>query len=163
MPYFLQVVSHVYTYHLSSFLFAYGIISIFGTWLGGKLIVKKDKATLILFQVACIINFVLLYIFANYLIPVLILFLIFGILDGMGYNLIQYIESSVIPDSPELANGVFLSILNGGIAIGIAIGGFLVDGFGIMSIFVGGTLFLILALILLTYVILIMKIDLKYS
>ena len=81
----------------------------------------------------------------------------------MGYNLIQYIESSVIPDSPELANGVFLSILNGGIAIGIAIGGFLVDGFGIMSIFVGGTLFLILALILLTYVILIMKIDLKYS
>ena len=163
MPYFLQVVSHVYTYHLSSFLFAYGIISIFGTWLGGKLIVKKDKATLILFQAACIINFVLLYIFANYLIPVLILFLIFGILDGMGYNLIQYIESSVIPDSPELANGVFLSILNGGIAIGIAIGGFLVDGFGIMSIFVGGTLFLILALILLTYVILIMKIDLKYS
>ena len=81
----------------------------------------------------------------------------------MGYNLIQYIEASVLPDSPELANGVFLSILNGGIAIGIAIGGFLVDGFGVMSIFVAGVLFLILAFVLLVYVILVLKINLKYQ
>ena len=81
----------------------------------------------------------------------------------MGYNLIQYIEASVIPDSPELANGIFLSILNGGIALGIAIGGFLVDGFGIMSIFIAGAMFLLLAFILLYYVIMIMKIPLKYS
>ena len=81
----------------------------------------------------------------------------------MGYNLIQYIEASVIPDSPELANGVFLSILNGGIALGIAIGGFLVDGFGIMSIFIGGTFFLIIAFVMMIYVIKVMKIPLKYS
>ena len=78
-------------------------------------------------------------------------------------NLIQYIEASVIPDSPELANGIFLSILNGGIALGIAIGGFLVDGFGIMSIFIAGALFLLIALIMMFYVIKIMKIPLKYS
>jgi predicted MFS family arabinose efflux permease len=89
--------------------------------------------------------------------------LIFGILDGMGYNLIQYIETSVLPDSPELANGVFLSVLNGGIALGIAIGGFLVDGLGVMSIFIFGIIFLMLAFILLVYVILILKINLKYS
>ena len=105
----------------------------------------------------------LLYLFANYLIPVLILILIFGVLDGMGYNLIQYIEASVIPDSPELANGIFLSILNGGIALGIAIGGFLVDGFGIMSIFIAGALFLLIAFLMMVYVIRIMKIPLKYS
>lgn len=163
MPYFLQTVSHIYTYKLSIFLFTYGLISIFGTWLGGKLIVKKDKATLIVFHIICILVFVFLYFLADYLIPVLILFLIFGILDGMGYNLIQYIETSVLPKSPELANGIFLSVLNGGIAIGIAIGGFLVDGYGVMSIFVGGTIFLIAALIMLVYVILILKIDLKYS
>ena len=81
----------------------------------------------------------------------------------MGYNLIQYIEASVLPDSPELANGVFLSVLNGGIAIGIAIGGFLVDGFGVMSIFIGGVLFLILAFALMLYVILVLKINLKYQ
>ena len=162
-PLFLQVVSHVYTYKLSIFLFIYGLFSIFGTWLGGKLIGKRDKATLIVFQLVCGGVFVLLYLFANYLIPVLILVLIFGILDGMGYNLIQYIEASVIPDNPELANGIFLSILNGGIALGIAIGGFLVDGFGIMSIFIFGTLFLLMAFIILYYVIMIMKIPLKYS
>ena len=162
-PFFLQVVSHVYTYKLSIFLFIYGLFSIFGTWLGGKLIAKKDKATLIIFQLVCGGVFVLLYLFANYLIPVIVLILIFGVLDGMGYNLIQYIEASVVPDSPELANGLFLSILNGGIALGIAIGGFLVDGFGIMSIFIFGALFLLLALIMMVYVIKIMKIPLKYS
>lgn len=163
IPYFLQTVSHVYTYRLSSFLFIYGLISIFGTWLGGKLIYKKDKATLIIFQLVCASVFVAMYFSAQYLIPVLALILIFGILDGMGYNLIQYIETSVLPDTPELANGVFLSVLNGGIAIGIAIGGFLVDGLGIMSIFIFGTIFLLVAFVLLVYVILVLKIDLKYS
>ena len=162
LPYFLQTVSHVYTYKLSIFLFAYGIISIFGTWLGGKLIAKKDKTTLIIFQLVCAAVFLGIFLFNEFLIPVLVLILIFGILDGMGYNLIQYIETSVLPDSPELANGIFLSVLNGGIAIGIAIGGFLVDGFGVMSIFTSGILFLLLAFILLCYVILILKVPLKY-
>ena len=93
LPYFLQTVSHVYTYKLSLFLFAYGIISIFGTWLGGKLIAKKDKATLIIFQLVCASVFLGIFLFNEFLIPVLVLILIFGILDGMGYNLIQYIEA----------------------------------------------------------------------
>ncbi|WP_458456863.1 MFS transporter [Methanobrevibacter sp.] len=163
IPYFLQTVSHIYTYKLSIFLFAYGLFSIFGTWLGGKLIFKKDKETLIIFQPVCAAVFLALYLFADYLIPVLILILMFGILDGMGYNLIQYIEASVLPDSPELANGVFLSVLNGGIALGIAIGGFLVDGFGVMSIFIAGVIFLMLAFVLMVYVIFVLKINLKYQ
>lgn len=163
LPYFLQTITHIYTYKLSILLFTYGLISIFGTWLGGKLIVLKDKATLIIFQLICALVFILLYFFANYLIPVIILILIFGILDGMGYNLIQYIETSTLPESPEIANGVFLSVLNGGIAIGIAIGGFLVDGFGVMSIFIGGSLFLLLAFFMMFYLINILKIKLKYS
>ena len=163
MPYFLQTVCHIYTYNLSFLLFVYGLVSICGTWVGGKLIVYRDKATLLIFQLVCGLVFVLFYFFAEYLIPVLILFMIFGVLDGMGYNLIQYIEASALPDTPELANGVFLSILNGGIALGIAIGGFLVDGFGVMSIFVGGFAFLIVAFLMLYFVIYVLKINLKYS
>lgn len=163
MPYFLQTVCHVYTYKLSIFLFIYGLFSIGGTWLGGKLIVLKDKATLIVFQLVCVFVFLSLYFSKDYLILTLILILIFGILDGMGYNLIQYIETSVLSQNLELANGIFLSILNGGIAIGIAIGGFLVDGFGVMSIFAAGILFLMFAFILLFYAITILKINLKYS
>ena len=163
MPYFLQTVSHILTYRLSVLLFVYGLISIMGTWIGGKLIEYKDKATLLVFQFVCGLVFLLMYMFAQCMIPILILFLIFGVLDGMGYNLIQYIESSVLFDTPELANGVFLSILNGGIAIGTAIGGFLVNDFGVMSIFIGGFLFLMLAFALLYYAIFILKISLKYS
>ncbi|MDO5859169.1 MFS transporter [Methanobrevibacter sp.] len=163
MPYFLQTVSHIYTYNLSILLFVYGIISICGTWIGGKLILYKDKATLLIFQLVCGLVFSLFYLFAQYLIPVLMLFMIFGVLDGMGYNLIQYVEASVLPNSPELANGVFLSILNGGIAMGTAIGGFLVTDFGVMSIFVGGFAFLMVAFLMLYYVIEIMKINLKYG
>lgn len=163
MPYFLQTVSHILTYKLGILLFVYGIVSIMGTWIGGKLIVYKDKVTLLIFQLVCGSVFLLMYLFAQYMIPILILFMIFGVLDGMGYNLIQYVESSVLYDTPELANGVFLSILNGGIAIGTAIGGFLVNDFGVMSIFIGGVVFLILAFILLYYVIFGLKISLKYS
>ena len=163
LPYFLQTISHVYTYKLSIFLFVYGLFSIGGTWLGGKLIVLKDKETLIIFQLVCAFVFLLLYFSPNHLILVLILILIFGILDGMGYNLIQYMETSLLSDNLELANGVFLSILNGGIAIGIAIGGFLVDGFGVMSIFVAGVVFLLFAFALIYYAINILKINLKYS
>ena len=144
IPYFLQTVSQIYTYKLSMVLLAYGI-------------------TLIVFQIVCALVFALLYFFSNYLIAVLALILIFGILDGMGYNLIQYIETSLLPKSPELANGIFLSVLNGGIAIGIAIGGFMVDGFGVMSIFIGGFLFLIIAFVMIVYVISVLKISLKYS
>ena len=129
---------------------------------GGKLIAKRDKATLLIFQLVCAAVFLGIYLLSDYLIPVLILILVFGILDGMGYNLIQYIEASVLPNSPELANSIFLSVLNGGIAIGIAIGGFMVDGWGVMSIFSGGIVFLLVAFAVLVYVILFMKIDLKY-
>lgn len=163
MPYYLQSVTHIYTYNLSILLFVYGLISISGTWIGGKLITRNAKLTLLIFQLVCMSVFAILYLSADYLIPTIIFFLIFGVLDGMGYNLIQFIESSVVPDSPELANGVFLSILNGGIAIGIAIGGFLVTGFGVMSIFTSGILFLILAFVLLYYAICVLKIKLKYS
>lgn len=163
LPYFLQTVSHIYTHKLSIFLFTYGLVSIFGTWLGGKLIFKKDKETLIIFQLVCASVVLAIYFASDYLFPVLALILVFGILDGMGYNLIQYIETSVLPNTPELANGVFLSVLNGGIAIGIAIGGFLVDGLGVMSIFIFGTIFLLISFVLLVYVILVLKIDLKYS
>ena len=163
IPYFLQTVSHVYTYRLSIFLFVYGLVSIFGTWLGGKLIAVRDRETLIIFQLVCALVFLALYFTSDYLIAVIILILIFAILDGMGYNLIQYIETSLLIESPELANGIFLSILNGGIAIGIAVGGFLVDGFGVMSIFISGALFLLAAFVLLYYVIKILKINLKYS
>ncbi len=163
IPYFLQTVSHVYTYRLSIFLFIYGLFSIVGTWLGGKLIVLKDKETLIIFQLVCALVFLLLYFSPDYLIVVLALILIFGILDGMGYNLIQYIETSLLSQNLELANGIFLSILNGGIAIGIAIGGFLVDGFGVMSIFVAGVIFLLAAFFMLFYAINVLKINLKYS
>ena len=45
----------------------------------------------------------------------------------------------------------------------IAIGGFLVDGFGVMSIFVGGFLFLVIAFVMMVYVISVLKISLKYS
>ncbi len=163
MPYFLQTVTHIYTYKLSVLLFVYGLISISGTWIGGKLITRNAKLTLLIFQLVLMTVFAMLYLSADYLIPTIVFFLIFGVLDGMGYNLIQFIESSVVPDSPELANGVFLSILNGGIAIGIAIGGFLVTDFGVMSIFTSGIAFSILAFVLLYYAIYIFKINLKYS
>lgn len=163
LPYFLQTVTHIYTYKLSIILFVYGLISIVGTWIGGIIIVKNDKLTLIVFQLICAGVIAAIGIFSQDVVMTIVFVLTFGILDGAGYNLIQYMESSLLPKTPELANGIFLSILNGGIAIGIAIGGFLVTDFGIMSIFSSGVIFLIAAFLILFYVISILKIPLKYD
>ena len=163
LPYFLQTVTHIYTYNLSMILFVYGLISIVGTWIGGIIIVKNDKLTLLVFQLVCAGVIAAIGIFSQDVAMTIVFVLTFGILDGVGYNLIQYMESSLLPKTPELANGIFLSILNGGIAIGIAIGGFLVTDFGIMSIFSSGVIFLIAAFLILFYVISILKIPLKYD
>ena len=163
LPYFLQTVTHIYTYKLSIILFVYGLISIVGTWIGGIIIVKNDKLTLLVFQLVCAGVIAAIGIFSQDVVMTIVFVLTFGILDGAGYNLIQYMESSLLPKTPELANGIFLSILNGGIAIGIAIGGFLVTDFGIMSIFSSGVIFLIAAFLILFYVISILKIPLKYD
>ena len=163
MSYYLQTITHIYTYQLSAVLFVYGLVSIVGTWMGGKILMKKDKITLVVFQLVCIAMISILYFFGALTISAIILILILGFLDGMGYNLIQYIEACALPDTPELANGIFVSILNGGIAIGSATGGFLVNGFGIMSIFIGAIIPLFLATIILYYVVYGGKINLKYS
>lgn len=57
MPYFLQTVTHIYTHRLSILLFVYGLISISGTWIGGKLITKNAKLTLLIFQLVCMAVF----------------------------------------------------------------------------------------------------------
>ena len=163
LPYFLQTVTHIYTYKLSMILFVYGLISIVGTWIGGIVIVKNDKLTLLVFQLVCAGVIAAIGIFSQDVAMTIVFVLTFGILDGAGYNLIQYMESSLLPKTPELANGIFLSILNGGIAIGIAIGGFIVTDFGIMSIFSSGVIFLIAAFLILFYVISVLKIPLKYD
>lgn len=161
LPYFLQTQMHIYTYDLSIVLFIYGAVSIMGTWIGGKLIVKNDRMTLIGFQLVCGLVIAMIGLTVHSLILAMAFIIMFAVLDGAGYNLIQYMESSLLPETPELANGVFLSILNGGIAIGIAVGGFLVDGFGVMSIFPGGMVFLAAAFFMLYYVICVIKIPLK--
>lgn len=163
LSYYLQAVTHIYTYKLSALLFIYGLVSVFGTWMGGKILMKKDKLTLIGFQLVCIIMISALYFLGSITILAVILVLILGVLDGMGYNFIQYVEACSLPDTPELANGIFVSILNGGIAIGSAIGGFLVNGFGIMSIFIGAIIPLAGAFIVLYYIIDKNLIKLKYS
>ncbi|MDD5959029.1 MAG: MFS transporter [Methanobrevibacter wolinii] len=153
MSYFFQTVNHIYTYNLSLILFVYGLISIFGTGIYGKLLKNKPRFAIFSVSIIGIITLILLYKFARIKIYAVILMMIIGILDGAGYTVMQYIERRLLPESPELANGIFLSILNGGIAIGTSIGGFLVNDFGVMSIFLGAIFPLILSFILLYLII----------
>lgn len=153
MSYFLQTVTGIFTFNLSIILFIYGLISIVGTWVGGKLIVKSSKFTILSFPVISIIALILLSLFGELTIPAIILLLIIGFLDGEGYNIIQYFQVTLLSDSLELANGIFLSILNGGIAIGTAIGGFIVDELGVMSIFSLSVIPLAISLIIFYYLI----------
>ncbi|MGN1363669.1 MAG: MFS transporter [Methanobrevibacter sp.] len=153
MSYFFQTVNHIYTYDLSLTLFAYGLISIFGTGIYGKLLKNRAKSAIFSVSIIGIIVLVLLYNFARIKLYSVLLMMVIGILDGAGYTVMQYIGRRLLPESPELANGIFLSVLNGGIAIGTSIGGFLVNDFGVMSIFLGAIFPLMLSFILLYLII----------
>jgi MFS transporter, DHA1 family, inner membrane transport protein len=63
------------------------------------------------------------------------------------YNVSQYWITSLAPESPDLANGLFLSGGNLGITIGTTVGGLLISGMGTQYIVLSGLLFLILSLV----------------
>lgn len=75
--------------------------------------------------------------------------IVWGFLDGLVNNIIQYWIVSAAPDAPEFANGIFISVLNIAITIGTSIGGFIIVSYGTVYIFIGSLVISLLSLIFL--------------
>lgn len=147
---FLQSVTHIINLDLTILLFLYGITSLFGNWIGGKLLSTRPNITVQLTPIVLSLIFIGLFMMGSYAIPTTILVILWGFLGGVINNLLQYWIVSAAPRAPEFANGIFLSMANIGVTIGTSVGGLLIVNIGTSYIFIGSIVVLIIALILFT-------------
>ena len=145
---FLQSVTHIINLDLTILLFLYGFTSIFGNWVGGKLLSSRPHITVILTPIFLSLIFVSLFLVGSSTIPTGILVIFWGLIAGIINNILQFWIVTAAPKAPEFANGIFLSMANIGVTIGTSIGGVIIVNQGTSFIFLGSIVVLMISLIL---------------
>ncbi|WP_251521237.1 MULTISPECIES: MFS transporter [Staphylococcus] len=111
-------------------LFLYGISNIGGNILAGKLLTIIPKKTMLCLPFGLIIVYVLMFSFGSFLVPMLIITVLWGLLAGLNTNITQFMVTDAAPDAPDLSNGIFLSSVNVGTTLGTFIGGLFITTLG---------------------------------
>lgn len=129
-------------------LFIYGVMNLFGSWLGGQLLANKAGATVMLFPLIVSLLYGGLFLGAGTNIYTMLLVLVlWGILGGINANINQYLLARVTQEAPDFGNGLFLTAANVGCMAGTALSGWFIDSFGIAAVVCGGMLFAALGLV----------------
>lgn len=144
---YLGSVTQISGQTLSVMLLLFGIASIFGNLLAGKLLSKNAMKTAIFFPIVLGVAFILWFYTGEFIVPMVVMMVLFGILYSLAVNISQYWISSAAPEAPDFANGLFVSCTNWGVSLGTAVGGLFLSGIGIRYILWGGLLFLFLSLV----------------
>lgn len=145
---YLENIADISGKTLSLVLFLFGITSLVGNIIAGKLLAKNTNKTVVAHPIVLGIIYFLAFLMSNFIGPIAILIvLIWGTLFAIGNNISQYWITSAAPEAPEFANGLFLTCSNLGITIGTTVGGFIISGLGVQHVLLGGVLFLILSLV----------------
>jgi predicted MFS family arabinose efflux permease len=141
---YLQRVTQVSPSLLSAILLLFGVASIYGNPLAGKVLSKYSMRPVQLFPFALGAIYIALFAIGRFPLPLCALVCLWGVVYGAGNNFQQYWISSALPRAPDAANGLFLSFGNAGIVLGTSVGGALIAGAGIQSILAGGLVLLML-------------------
>ncbi|RDB64317.1 MFS transporter [Gordonibacter sp. 28C] len=114
----------------SALLLGFGVASLLGNYLAGRLLSKAARATLLAFPVAVLAVYLLLYFGADVFPLAVAAVVVWGLAYGFGNNVQQFATSTSMPDAPDFANGLFISFGNIGITLGTAVGGAALAAFG---------------------------------
>ncbi|MEK3964887.1 MULTISPECIES: MFS transporter [Paenibacillus] len=144
---YLETITHISGTALSLMLVIFGVASLFGNVLGGKLLSKNAIKSVVIYPFVFGAVYILLFLMGKFTAPMIIIVVLWGILYAISNNISQYWITSAAPEAPEFANGLFLTAGNLGITIGTTVGGLFISGMGTQYIVLGGLLFLILSLI----------------
>jgi predicted MFS family arabinose efflux permease len=129
-------------------LFLFGLASIVGNIVAGKLLTKNAVKTVGYYPIVLGIVYIIAFLMAKFTGPMVItIVLVCGVLFAIGNNISQYWITSAAPEAPDFANGLFLTCGNLGITIGTAVGGLFISGMGTQYVVLGGLLFLILSIV----------------
>lgn len=143
---YLGTIIHISGKNLSLVLFLFGLTSVVGNIMGGKLLTKDARRTVLFYPIVLGIVYILAFLFGKLDGSVfIIIVLVCGVLFAIGNNINQYLITSAASGAPDFANGLFLTCGNLGITIGTSIGGLIIAEMGIEYVVLGGIAFLVLS------------------
>jgi predicted MFS family arabinose efflux permease len=144
---YLDVVTKMSPYMISSMLFVYGLANIIGNILAGGLLTIAPVRTVIIYPIALMILYFAFFFVSDLARPTAIFIVIWGVLGGIGGNVNQYWMMSSAPNSPDFANGLFLTSCNLGTTIGTGVAGIIIAQIGTKYILFVGIFALVLGFI----------------
>ncbi|MEH7314042.1 MFS transporter [Priestia megaterium] len=144
---YLKTVTNISGKLISFMLVLFGGANIIGNILAGKLLTKNAIKTVVAFPFALGVVYIILFFTGQFIVPMAIMTLVWGIFAGIGTNINQYWITSAAPEAPDFANGLFLSSVNLGTTIGTAVGGLFISEMGTQYVILVGLLSLVLSLV----------------
>ena len=150
---YLQQIAALPGQFIAALLLVYGLLNIYGSYLGGNLLAKRPRVTVRLFPLCTIVLYCLLFVSGGQLLLLLAaLIVVWGILGGINANINQYLLACVASDAPDFSNGLFLTAANLGCMAGTMISGFFIRSLGLPFVVCGGLLLAAAALLLTKFV-----------
>mgnify|MGYP003365045671 CR=1 FL=1 len=143
---------------LSLALFIFGLMSIVGNLIAGNMLSRSPRRLVTIYPFLMIVVYLLIIIFAQSTALMFPVVLIWGMIYGIGNNIQQYLISAAIPETLDLANGLFISLGNVGTALGTSIGGILLSTSGLMMLPIGG-----IAILLVTFAVIVFRNKMVHS
>ncbi|CAM3461629.1 MULTISPECIES: MFS transporter [Saccharibacillus] len=138
---YLELVTRYDWRTISVMLFVYGLSNIAGNLLAGRLLTGNPRRLSRIYPLALSGVYTLMLLFGQSGVVMAVLLVLWGMLGGLGGNLMQYWIVSAAPEAPEFANGLFLTSANLGTTFGTSICGLLLAGMDTRYVVLGGLLF----------------------
>lgn len=135
----------------SLILLIYGVTNIIGNFFAGRLLSNSLVAGRIVLIFPLVLGgvYVAFFFGGAYPVPMAVVTLLWGILGGMNANINQYWIAMAAAETPDFANGLFLTAANLGTALGATICGLVIAQLGLEYMMLGGVMFCVLCLVVL--------------
>ncbi|MBO7743642.1 MFS transporter [Paenibacillus sp. MWE-103] len=144
---YLKTVTRMSPNQISLMLILFGLTGIAGNMLAGKWLSQKPRQAAIGYPLLAALIYFLVFVFGHSTVLMAIFIALWGVLFTFALNFAQYWITSVAPEAPDMANGLFVSFSNLGITIGTTIGGLFITGLGTHEVIWAGLLLILLGFV----------------
>lgn len=124
---YLGKVTNMSANYISLLLILFGAANMIGNVIAGRLLTGNARKSIITFPFALGMLYIVFFLFGQYIVPITIITVIWGVLAGIGGNFNQYLMMSAAPEAPDFMNGLFLTSANLGTTFGAAAGGVIIS------------------------------------
>ncbi|MBP1992240.1 MFS transporter [Paenibacillus eucommiae] len=145
---YLGQVTHMNGLWISIMLMVFGVIMIFGNFLFGDFLHRSITKTVMMFPLLYAVIYLFAYYLGSYLIPMVVIVLIWGAVHSGGLIVSQTLLTSEAKEAPEFGNSLFVSFSNLGITVGASVGGWFISHLGLHQLIWSGIMFALLAFLL---------------